>query len=122
MVPEHLLRGEAALGTLLQQLAHLVGGGVRGGRGWDRGRGATLTPDPRQVRKLRLQAYQPLGPVGERLGEGFVADAHDAQLELLHRAAAEGGLAWLGLGLGLRLGLGSGLELGLGLGLGSGLG
>ena len=78
------------------------------------------------MRKLLLQAYQPLGPVGERLGEGLVADAHDAQLELLHRAAAEGGLAWLGLrlglGLGLRLGLGSGLELGLGLGLGSGLG
>ena len=43
MVPEHLLRGEAALGTLLQQLAHLVGeGGVVGGVG--SGIGAEVQP------------------------------------------------------------------------------
>ena len=48
---------------------------------------------------LKQLTHQRLGPVGDRLGECLVAHAHDAQLELLHRAPAEGGLAWVGSGL-----------------------
>ena len=44
MVPEHLLRGEAALGTLLQQLAHLVGGWGGGSGGVGAGIGAGGQP------------------------------------------------------------------------------
>ena len=111
MVHEHLLRGKAALGNLLQQLTHLVGVGwgvTVGQVGVGAGIGAgvqprTPTPDPHHVRELLLHTHQRLGPVGERLCEGLVADAHDAQLELLHRATAEGGLAWLGLGFRVRV-------------------
>jgi hypothetical protein len=53
----------------------------------------TPTPDPYHARELLVRAHQRPGPVGERLCEGLVADAHDAQLELFHRATAEGRLA-----------------------------
>ena len=112
---EHLLRGKAALGQLLEQLTHLggwVGGVARLGSAAGIGVGVqprTPTCEPTLGLSLSLgltlslspllHTHQRLGPVGGRLSEGLVAHAHDAQLELLHRAPAEGGLAWVGSGL-----------------------